>query len=330
MGKILTVLITLFISQTFWTAVAAIGSVTALYFIYRQISYATNSTAYDFLRKEDDRFSSEGMRRDRCILAKTLLLAPDKYKEIDKYADYVLGYFEDLGLMIEKKLVPTYFVWVTNCYYVLNYWHAAKEYIYWVRKTNNDPNYYSGFEYLFKMLSKIEKKMSKKKHLSITNEDIRRFLREELCAEIRPLMFSDLDRIVQIEECSFSEEQAYSRSQLEALYREHSESFFVAEVLGKVVGYIIGYNNNGIGEIDSLAVAQDFRKLGIGKMLSEHLIEWLKERDVQTISLEVRTTSDSVINLYKELGFKITQTITDYYGKGIDAYLMRISSSQEG
>lgn len=167
------------ISQTFWTAIAAIGTVGALYLIYKQIANARNVAAYEFLRKEDDRFSSKEMRHNRSELAKLLLLRPDQYKEIDKYADHVLGYFEDLGLMLRKHLAPEYFVWTMNSYYVLRYWEVLAKYIDWVRKDRSDPTYYNEFEYLHKMMLKVEKKFTKKPKIEFTPEELRKFLEEE-------------------------------------------------------------------------------------------------------------------------------------------------------
>ena len=79
-GNIVNCLITLIKSQVFWTATAAIGTVSTLFFIYKQIANARKINAYEFLRREDDRFRSEDMRRNRHDLAKVLILRPHDYK----------------------------------------------------------------------------------------------------------------------------------------------------------------------------------------------------------------------------------------------------------
>ncbi len=175
----------LLISQTLWTAVAAIVAIVTLYFIYKQVTNARNVAAYEFLRKEDERFSSGEMRHDRSNLAKTLLLKPDNYKAIDKYADYVLGYFEDLGLILKEGLAPEYFVWTMNSYYVLCYWELSKKYINWVREDKEDQTYYSDFEYLYKKMLKREKKERKKKKIEFTPNKLREFLEDELQVLLR-------------------------------------------------------------------------------------------------------------------------------------------------
>ena len=116
-------------SETFWTAVGAIGSIVALLFIYKQIRDTANVTAYQFLRNEDDRFRSLEFRTDRSNLARTLLQQPGEYQELESYADYVLDYFEDMGIILRNNLAPASLIWAMSCYYILNYWAALSPYI---------------------------------------------------------------------------------------------------------------------------------------------------------------------------------------------------------
>lgn len=311
-------------SQTFWTALGSIGAIVTLILIYKQIKASKNVAAYEFLRREDDRFSSEEMRCDRSKLAMTLLLKPNNFEEIDLYADYILGYFEDLGLMLRKGIAPDYFVWTMNCYYALNYWTALTKYIEWVRKDRGDQTYYSDFEYLYKKMFKFEKKLRKKKTIEFTHDELREFLKEELQILLRPFLLSDLNRIMRIEESSF-ETEAYSSSQFKDLYKEHPEGFFVAEILDEVVGYVIGYISDGVGEFDSLAVNPHFRYLGIAKKLTEHILKSFKNEGVKTCSLEVCTANEAAVSFYKKMGFEIEQTLEKYYEDGSDACLMKMT-----
>jgi len=316
-------IVVLLSSVTFWTAIGAFGTVGALYFIYKQISNARDVAGYEFLRREDDRFRSGDMLQKRHNLAKVLILNPDNFKQIDAYADFILDYFEDLGLLLRKKLVSEYFVWTMNCYHVIHYWVVLTDYINWVREDRGDPTYYCEFEYLYKKMLKFEKKMTKKK-IEFTSDDLREFLEEELCEQLRPFSLFDLDRIMEIEESSFKED-AYTMSQFKELFKEHPDGFYVAEILGKVVGYVIGYVSDDIGEFDSLAVDSHFRHLGIGRRLTERVIEDFRKKGVKMCSLEVRTTNESAIHFYKSRGFEIVDTLKKYYDDGGDAFLMRRS-----
>lgn len=244
--------------------------------------------------------------------------------EIDKHADYVLSYFEDLGLILEKNLAPEYFVWTMNCYYILPYWEILTKYIDWVRKDKEDSTYYSGFEYLHKKMLMVEKRKTKKTKIEFTPNELREFLEEELQVQVRQFLLSDLDRIMEIEASSFGKAEVYPMSQFEELYKEHSEGFFVADILGEVIGYAIGYISDETGEIDSIAVYSAFRHLGIGRKLTEHVLDRFRGKGIKTCSLEVSTTNKSAVRFYQNMGFQIKETLENFYEDGGDAYLMRM------
>ncbi len=334
-NTVLNYIIAIIKSETFWTAIGSIGTIITLYYIYRQIANARNVTAYEFLRKEDDRFSSEEMRCNRNNLSEILLLTPDNYKKIDVIADYVLGYFEDLGLMLRKGLAPGYFIWTFNCYYVLHYWKASEKHIEWLRKERNDPTWYSEFEYLYYKMLKYEKKMTKNKIIDIVpNEDkVMNFLIEELEKEeikshvkLRPFVISDIDSVIKIEKSSFNEAEAYQMSHFEELYKQHPKGFIVAEILGQVIGYIIGYVSDEVGEIDSIAIDERFRHFGIARELVQTILNDFKQKGIKTFSLEVRTTNESAILFHKSMGFEVEKVYNNYYDDGADAYLMTMKA----
>lgn len=168
------------ISETFWTAIGSVGTVAALFLIYRQVKHARYVSAYEFLRREDDRFRTEEMMKHRRDLATALLSHPEDFRQIDVVADFLLDYFEDLGLLVRKGLAPGYLVWSMTGYYVLRYWHALLPYINWVHQEWKDNTYYSDFEYLYGQVSKMEKRQTGKNAIEFTDSDLRNFLNEEL------------------------------------------------------------------------------------------------------------------------------------------------------
>ena len=312
------------VSGTFWTAVAAVGSVVALFFIYSQIASATHVSAYEFLRREDDRFESPEMKRARSNLAKLLILCPQNYEVIDRYAETVCDYFEDLGLLLKEKITPEFFTWTMFSDYTIDYWTSLSSYVADLRVGSKDDTYYSEFEYLYKRMVRFEKKMRKTKEIKLTEQDRRSFLERELLVEIRHFTPDDLGHIMRIEKSAF-DVGAYSEEQFNALYGGHPEGFFVAEMLGHVVGYVVGYISNGIGEIDSLAVDPSNRRLGIGRRLAEQILAYLcaQAPNLKEYQLEVRSANLPAIRLYEKMGFQKAKTLTAYYADGGDAYLMR-------
>ena len=111
------------------------------------------------------------------------------------------------------------------------------------------------------------------------------------------------------------------------------DTFLVAESQGRVVGYIMCRLEHGFsdlkrlrfakkGHIISVAVMPDYRNAGMGCSLVEQALSALSALQADECYLEVRTTNDPAVNLYKKMGFQITRTIPRYYFDGGDAYVM--------
>jgi len=124
----------------------------------------------------------------------------------------------------------------------------------------------------------------------------------------------------------------------EWFFEEHlerwGEAFYVAEVGGKVVGYVMSRVEFGApyvvegsivkkGHIVSIAVLEGYRRRGIGRQLMEKALRSLKEvYECKEVYLEVRVSNLPAIRLYEKLGFKKVRIIPMYYLDGEDAYLM--------
>jgi len=322
MIKFISGIIDLLGSDTLWAAIGSVGTVVALYFLYRQIRDAANISAYDFLRKEDDRFRSDKLVRRRSDLAKVLLQTPEDFDRIDAYADYVLDFFEDLGLILRRRLAPAFLVWSTSAYYVLRYWAVVLPYIRWVRDTYEDPSYYTEFEYLHRVMMKLERRESGKKRIEFSQEELTDFLQDEIDLEIRRCNPANLDSVMEVEKCSFRKSEAYSEDHFKQLLSEHPGGFLVAELSGEIVGYSIAYMTGTRAEIDSIAVDWDYWNLGIGTKLMYPHINRFRKRGIATCSLEVRTTNDVAMQFYQKLGFEIEEELESYYDDGANAYLM--------
>ena len=70
-------------------------------------------------------------------------------------------------------------------------------------------------------------------------------------------------------------------------------------------------------ELEYIWVSFEHRKKGIASKLMDKMLE----EKVNNITLEVRTTNEGAINLYKKYNFKVVSTRKNYYGNE-DAYLM--------
>jgi ribosomal-protein-alanine N-acetyltransferase len=127
----------------------------------------------------------------------------------------------------------------------------------------------------------------------------------------------------------------YSDYFFESILRELPESFIVAELCDKVVGYIMckiefGFSNFrklGFvkkGHVVSVAVLNEHRNLGLGKALMLEGINGVIARKTDEIYLEVRVSNESAVRMYERLGFQIKSRLRAYYRDGEDACLMAL------
>ncbi len=139
---------------------------------------------------------------------------------------------------------------------------------------------------------------------------------------LRLFRSSDIDRILQIEEASFSLE-AYSERTFLEMAHWFPDLFVVAETDMKIVGYMIACSLRGKGYVVSVAVDPCYRRRGVGSTLADHVLAELKARGMKMVELEVRVTNEEGIGFWKHLGFLPLRVIREYYGDGKDALKMR-------
>jgi len=130
----------------------------------------------------------------------------------------------------------------------------------------------------------------------------------------------------------------YSDYFYESLIQELPEAFVVAEISGKIIGYIMckmeyGFSNFkklGFvkkGHVVSVAVIDEHRGKGIGSELVNESLKGVKMRQCGEMYLDVRCSNNDAVRLYEKLGFSINQRLKTYYRDGEDAYLMAINFS---
>lgn len=140
---------------------------------------------------------------------------------------------------------------------------------------------------------------------------------------VRKFEPKDLSRVYEIECKSFKD--PYHVMFLLNLYELYSESFFVAEKNGYVVGYAISRRINDKGHIIAIAVDPPNRGRGLGKALMEATTETLKSLGVREVFLEVRASNKGAIRFYETLGFMRRGVLKSYYSDGEDGILLKKS-----
>jgi len=127
----------------------------------------------------------------------------------------------------------------------------------------------------------------------------------------------------------------YSDYFYESLLEELPEAFIVAEISGKIVGYIMCKIEHGFsnfkklgfvkkGHIVSIAVIDEHRRKGFGSAIVDEAVKGVKSIQCSELYLEVRCSNNDAVRLYEKLGFSITQKLKAYYRDGEDAYVMAI------
>ncbi|GAB7016944.1 N-acetyltransferase family protein [Methanogenium cariaci] len=107
------------------------------------------------------------------------------------------------------------------------------------------------------------------------------------------------------------------------LYRS---TFLCAVCDGVVCGYTIGAPVIGGSEaawVIRLGVVPSCRGRGIGRALMRALEERFEAMEIQELYLSVDPENHPARSLYDSLGYRITETICEYFGEGEDRLIMK-------
>jgi ribosomal-protein-alanine N-acetyltransferase len=105
--------------------------------------------------------------------------------------------------------------------------------------------------------------------------------------------------------------------------------FFIGEAEGRLLGFavgkVIGSDDEGVAELESVVVETSARRRGVGKALCAAVADWCRGRGAAALELEVRAGSVGAIALYAGLGFVVIGRRVGYYRDPVeDALLMRL------
>jgi [ribosomal protein S18]-alanine N-acetyltransferase len=140
--------------------------------------------------------------------------------------------------------------------------------------------------------------------------------------KLRLAQVGDLPRIAEIEALCFSD--PWSLRSFRAVLGDRRVYFALAEVAGRVAGYVVAWFVHAEGEIANLAVAPEARGGRIGSALLDSAINAARGRGVATIYLEVRDSNSTARRLYASRGFVEVGRRRDYYRNPMeDALVLR-------
>ena len=141
---------------------------------------------------------------------------------------------------------------------------------------------------------------------------------------IRKTKIEDLTQIIKIEESVFS--NPWTIGHFQAEFEKNFSNFYVYELNDEVVGYIVVWDLGESMEIADFAFKKEIQGKGCAKFLLDYI---LKEHGYnKDCFLEVAENNFRAIGFYEKMGFKKIAVRKNYYGKNIDAIVMKLTKKE--
>lgn len=90
-----------------------------------------------------------------------------------------------------------------------------------------------------------------------------------------------------------------------------NEIVFVAQIEGKIVGYLAGsiceqisYITETFAELDNMCIDDEYRRYGIGTLLMNEFKKYCKEKNMQNIKVTASAKNNRAIQFYRKNGFE--------------------------
>ena len=139
---------------------------------------------------------------------------------------------------------------------------------------------------------------------------------------IRKAAESDVPAVEAVEKACFSVPWSY-----ESLYHDILENklafYIVAEIDGKVCGYVGVWKIFDEGHITNVAIAPEYRRMHIASAMLSVLFDVTGAQGIESYTLEVRAGNQAAIALYEGFSFREAGLRKGYYeDNGEDAIIM--------
>lgn len=128
--------------------------------------------------------------------------------------------------------------------------------------------------------------------------------------EIVQVTKAHLPQIAALEKQCFAE--PWSLQALE-LYLGKQAVAFAATAGETLLGYVGLFLAPGEGQITNLAVFPEYRRQGVAKALLTRLLREAGQRNLSSLSLEVRASNTPAVRLYQSFGFAVAGTRKSFY-----------------
>jgi ribosomal-protein-alanine N-acetyltransferase len=141
-----------------------------------------------------------------------------------------------------------------------------------------------------------------------------------LKTEIRIAKKEELSDLLALEKLCFKEE-TFHKKQLGYLLLKAKSLVLVALTDDDIIGSMIVLLRKNIlqARIYSLNVHPAYRRMGVGSLLMDMALKFLKERGFRKITLEAGVNNTAARKLYESKGFSVDKILRSYYKNSDDA-----------
>ncbi len=141
---------------------------------------------------------------------------------------------------------------------------------------------------------------------------------------IRPCRPEDLPEILAME-TAWPTAPGWSRAQFEREISSERSCLLVLEEEGLLRAYAGFWSIPPEAQVTTLVVAPEAAGRGLGRLLLGRLLESCRGRGLARVSLEVSSSNERALRLYRRAGFRIVGRRPKFYNDGSDAILMDLS-----
>lgn len=143
---------------------------------------------------------------------------------------------------------------------------------------------------------------------------------------IVPLDYEHIKEVSNLSALAFPKAEQWDVFSLKGELVKHISHSFVALYEDKVIGFIGMWIIVDEAQINTIVIDPNYRNAGVGTTLLNHIINYCKDLNVSSISLEVRQSNEIAKKLYMNKGFFIEGERKNYYSNnGETALLMRVN-----
>ena len=130
--------------------------------------------------------------------------------------------------------------------------------------------------------------------------------------KIRAMHDGDLDEIYAIDKTILGKDRReYWQMKMELLEQRSPMAQLVAELDGKVVGFIVGDASgweygvpDTVGFIDTIGIHPDYQKQGIASVLLKEMVDSFRKVGVDSVSTFVNLRDRDLLGFFEKMGFE--------------------------